>query len=623
MEQEDPVRSKTALGFFPTSFFGRSKIIQKKDPVADCDTNGSKTTSKKIDESKRTISNTSSDITNKNVPGESRNDELDDTITGNENDDTEDDNIGQENEKIARKSTLYFDNIGSKFLKLVKVGGGGIGMTSKKSKDYSENEQVLSDIVATVRDQIEQGSDSELKDTLPDIIKLMNSYRGKMTEVAQKYLGSINFNKLSPTAVLYYIEREDETKNPSWKRRQHRYNPELKMEKVHELYDALQVAKLCYADTADEIRSSLLNQKVQYELVYVNVQSSPGQPANFLAVQRDQHSFRRGFNQRGKVLSSTLRVIIGVRGTKTTADAITDLLCDTVEYNGGTAHAFIVESGKYLANKHRALIEDLRIKSGKKKVVVTLIGHSLGAGAASIAGMELHNYANASVTGRQSIKSTMQVKVIGFGCPAIVSENLAREATYITTVINDADVVPRMSGITVTNLLLDIMSFNWMEYVQRDIQYTLNELQRRHSRIFKETTRQKITETIESILQKHLQNTMLKDRPEPRMVPEVYPPGQCIHLYRDGCGITGCYVPNTYFSDIDISRRMIDGTSQIVRVALFRIYSCGTDDFLFLFLVEQINQTIYFILAMSSRCWNLPVKMKEITISVLMDENSS
>ena len=512
---------------------------------------------------------------------ESRNDDLEnETIECQINEEEMGEDVtNQEDEKNLRKSSMFFDNIGTKFLGVVSVGG-------KRVKGSNENEQVLSDIVASIREQIEQGSDRETKDSLPDIIKLLTEYRGKMTEVAKKYFGSINLNKLSPSAVLYYTEREDEVKNPSWKRRQHRYMSEVKIAKIHDLYDSLKLAQLCYADTADEIRIGLQQQKTPYDLVYVNVQSSPGQPANFVAVQQDQHSFRRGFNKKEKVLSSSLRVIIGVRGTKSASDAITDLLCDTVEYNGGLAHSFILESGKYIAEKHRTLIEDLREKSGKKKVIVTLIGHSLGAGAASIAGIELYNYAqnqcspNGSVkVGRQSksVKPTMEVKVIGFGCPALLSENLARDASYITTIVNDADVVPRLSGISVTNLLLDIMSFDWMEYVQRDIQFTLNELQQRHSRIFKETTRQNITQTIESLLSKHLQNTILKDRPEPRMIPELYPPGQCIHLYRDGCGMTGCYVPNTFFSEIDISRRMVDGAygsslANIIKINLVLLF---------------------------------------------------
>ena len=555
MKEVDTARPKKSFGLF--HFGRRSKKLVNDDG------------SQRFATAAFEVECTESSFKKKSIAscGESRNDDLDDSSSKNYNESNViDESNVRESEKIEQNTNKYFDNVGSKLLSAVKISGNGLG-SAKQSKDNNgcENEKVLSDIVATIREQIEQGSDSEAKDTISDIIKLLNAYRGKMTEVAKKYLGSINFNKLSPTAVLYYIEREDEIKNPSWKRRQHRYNAELKIEKVHELYDALKLAQLCYADTADEIRTTLSQQKTPYDLVYANVQSSPGQPANFVAVQRDQHSFRRGFNKNEKVVSTTLRVIIGVRGTKTAADAITDLLCDTVEYNGGLAHSHIVESGKYLANKHRDLIEDLRIKSGKERVVATLIGHSLGAGAASIAGMELHNYAisndinNAKCKSRRQSKNpTFEVKVIGFGCPALVSENLAREATYITTVVNDSDVVPRMSGVSVTNLVLDIMSFNWMEYIQRDIQHALNELQRRHSRIFKEVTRQKITETIESLLNKHLKSTILTERPQ-RVIPEVYPPGRCIHLYRDGCGITGCYVPNSFFSDIDITRRMIDG----------------------------------------------------------------
>ena len=43
-----------------------------------------------------------------------------------------------------------------------------------------------------------------------------------------------------------------------------------------------------------------------------------------------------------------------------------------------------------------------------------------------------------------------------------------------------------------------------------------------------------------------------------RLTPELYPPGQCIHFYRDGFGISAAVTPNSYFGDIDVSRRMID-----------------------------------------------------------------
>jgi Lipase (class 3) len=434
-------------------------------------------------------------------------------------------------ETKTKNASIFLEGMANNFLKLVKGG--------TKKKD--EEQATISDIVACVRERIEQG-DAEESSTLSEIIQMLGDYKGKIGEVSKKYVGAINLGKLSPTAVMYYLEREDEIKNPSWKRRQHRFSPGIRISKVHELNDYLDLALLCYADTADAIRDGLNTCKTPYDVVYVNVRSSPGQPANFVAVKRDQSS-----SHPMKKISPNLRVIIGIRGTKTAADAITDLLCDTVDYKGGKAHSFIVESGKYVAEKHRGLLEELRVKAGKKKVKVTLIGHSLGAGAASIAGMELH-----------SSSPTMEVHVIGFGCPALVSKDLAEKATYITTVVNDADVVPRMSGIAVANLLLDIMALDWMPYAKRDIQYSLDELQRRHSKIFSETTAKKITQTVEPLLEKHLKGTILKDRPA-RLEPEVFPPGKCIHFYRDGSGISGSYVPNTFFAEIDVTRRMIDG----------------------------------------------------------------
>jgi pimeloyl-ACP methyl ester carboxylesterase len=468
------------------------------------------------------------------ISDEPRNLSVQESASGYESEESESEkcaNEGNAKAEVGNAQKTSLDFMVNNFLKLVK------GETQKK-----EQEQTISDIVAGVRDQIEQG-DTEESSSLSEIIKVVGEYKEKLGEVATKYVGSINLSKLSPTAVMYYLEREDEVKNPSWKRRQHRFSPNIKIEKVHELNDALILAYLCYADTVDEIRDGLDKYKTPYDLVYVNMRSSPGQPANFVAVKRDQSS-----SHRMKKISPNLYVIIGVRGTKTAADAITDLLCDTVEYKGGRAHSFILESGKYVADKHRGLLEELRVKSGKAKVKVTLVGHSLGAGAASIAGMELYN-----------TSPKLEVKVIGFGCPALVSSDLAEKATYITTVVNDTDIVPRLSGITVANLLLDIMAFNWMPYAQRDIQYTLEELQKRHSRIFKETTAKKVTQTVEPLLEKHLKGTLLKDRAA-RFEPEVFPPGKCIHFYRDGSGVSGSYVPNTFFSEIDVTRRMIDGT---------------------------------------------------------------
>jgi hypothetical protein len=38
----------------------------------------------------------------------------------------------------------------------------------------------------------------------------------------------------------------------------------------------------------------------------------------------------------------------------------------------------------------------------------------------------------------------------------------------------------------------------------------------------------------------------------------LFPPGTCIHFYRDGSGITGSQPPCTFFDEIDVARTMVD-----------------------------------------------------------------
>lgn len=359
-------------------------------------------------------------------------------------------------------------------------------------------------------------------------------------------MGDIDFRKMSPTAVAYFLEHQDERKNPSWKRRSHRFCPSVSTDTIHDLNDALFLSLLSYADTAEEIREGLDGFKTPYELAACTVLSDPGEPAHFVAVKRDQKS-----NSKYKRVSSSLKVVIGVRGTKSAADAITDLLCDTAEYRGGKAHAMILKAGKYIAEKHIELLDRLRETAGKKTVKITLIGHSLGAGAASIAGMEIKAMEHPKMIVKQ---------VIGFGCPALLSEELAEEtSSFITTVVNDSDVVPRMSGVSVANLLLDIMAFDWYDYAETDLHNALAELRKRHSFLIRDSTVTRIEQAVLPLLKNHMESTIIPKRTE-RLTPEVYPPGSCIHFYHDGRGVSASYVPNTFFAEVDVTRRMIDGS---------------------------------------------------------------
>ena len=400
---------------------------------------------------------------------------------------------------------------------------------------FKRRDETIQEIVAKVRENREEG---DIEDTvsLTQLFTMLNDYGEQVQRVAERFVGGLDLTQFNPTSLMYFLEYEDERKNPSWKRRAHRFCPGIDMSYVESLYKGLMMAELCYADSIDQIREGLESDvNDPYELVYVDLQSAPGEPAHFIAVKRDQ-----------KVWSSKLQVVMGVRGTKTVADALTDLLCDTTDYKGGAAHAFIVKGGKFLVEKHTKLLEDLCRRAGKSSIQLDIVGHSLGAGAGSIAGIEFNE------------KQNFDVQVLGFGCPALLSKDLAEKYSFITTIINDSDIVPRLSGISMANLLLEIMEFDWFKYSLRDVTHALDEIHKRQPTFFPRELCQKILSSVEPVLKSFCEST-IKQKKSIKIKPDLYPPGRCVHFYRDGYGVSAAIVPNDFFESIDFNRRMIDG----------------------------------------------------------------
>ena len=267
------------------------------------------------------------------------------------------------------------------------------------------------------------------------------------------------------------------------------------------------------------------------------------------------------------------------QGTKTIGDVITDLICDAAEYRNGTAHAGILDSGKYLATRHEQLIEQL-LELSKEKAAsgsgrgnnnattmkLTLIGHSLGAGAASIAGMEWRDkFVNNNNRNRKKEDGTdddgpnLDLHVYGFGCPALLSQNISESTReFITTIVADYDCIPRMSTATLLNAILNIGEYNWLPYARRDIKEFIEQVvQPYFPLLISESNKSKILQYLDDIMS----DPSMINIPTPtqkRMNVTLYPPGTCIHLYTDGYGVSGAQVPCTFFNELDISRRMID-----------------------------------------------------------------
>jgi hypothetical protein len=152
-------------------------------------------------------------------------------------------------------------------------------------------------------------------------------------------------------------------------------------------------------------------------------------------------------------------------------------------------------------------------------------------------------------------KDTIDVKVLGFGCPALLSKDLAQKAEKIvTTVIADSDCVPRMSMATMVNALMNITELDWTPYARRDFEETVSEVQRMLPSLVSDSTRWKILNNLNGVLP---DPASFKHDPR-RMDVVLFPPGKCIHFYRDGVGVTGSIVPCTFFDELEVTRRLVD-----------------------------------------------------------------
>jgi hypothetical protein len=263
---------------------------------------------------------------------------------------------------------VEFQEMMSTVMNLIKgrVGGG-------------ESKGTLEDMVDKARSLSEQGGVSD-KTSLTEVLDVTQKAAKALDATMVAFLGDStkSLPVPYPTNLFYFIEREDERKNPSWRRRVHRFCTGIDVSMMDELHTKLELAALAYSDSLVEIRSKLALPSLQYELLYCAMDSYPGKPSHFVAIKKtDQSQSKGGFWKS----NDPLEVILVVRGTKTISDVITDLLSHPEDYRGGKAHSGILQSGLYLANRHDNLWQELSKLSGsRRKIKLTLIGHSLGAG---------------------------------------------------------------------------------------------------------------------------------------------------------------------------------------------------------------------------------------------------
>ena len=375
-----------------------------------------------------------------------------------------------------------------------------------------------------------------------EVRKLFVDFFQESMEQLKNHFKDVSFEHLSAISVLYFIERMDEVKNPSWKRRKHRYHKQVPIDSIIELHNALYLAQLAYAGSVDVIEAGLhdfLNNT--HKLIYATTEGLPGEPGHFIAIRKETGKNKKGLLSKlglKKEEDKPLEVVMAVRGTKELGDILSDTLLDAADFKDGTAHSGVSKSGAWLAAEHLEMLRSLLDASNRKKLKLTLIGHSLGAGAAAIAAMYFND------------EDWIDATSIGFGCPALL--DLAQSVAvkdYVVTVVTDSDIVPRLSGAVMVNTFLDISSYDWTAKALEDLELVLD--------WSKLPNKEGILKWADSTMSKN-------DRPffdevtKSRVEQVLYPPGTCIHVYRDGVGFAATYTPCFFFDTIDLSRTMID-----------------------------------------------------------------
>eukprot|EP00898_Chlorokybus_atmophyticus_P005178 jgi/Chlat1/5661/Chrsp37S05467 len=165
-------------------------------------------------------------------------------------------------------------------------------------------------------------------------------------------------------------------------------------------------------------------------------------------------------------------IVLCVRGTSSVQDLLTDLASSAEEVrknqNGDGAeceyaHLGMMEAARWLLRQEAQTLIDLMKENPRYSL--RIIGHSLGAGAGALAAMLLRESEVVQAAGI----NTKKITCIAFAPPACVSRNLASKLSrYVTSVVNQYDIIPRVSIHTLERLRNEILLADWGEALQSE-----------------------------------------------------------------------------------------------------------------------------------------------------------
>lgn len=159
-------------------------------------------------------------------------------------------------------------------------------------------------------------------------------------------------------------------------------------------------------------------------------------------------------------------VILGIRGTHTVYDLITDIVSlsneETVTFESYTTHFGVAEAAQFfLSHEMHTIRRCLHKHQGFR---LRLVGHSLGAATASVLAIMLRKKSSKELGFDPEI-----VSAVGYATPPCVSKVLAESCCdYVSTVVMEDDVIPRLSVASLKRLRNEILLTDWAKVLEKE-----------------------------------------------------------------------------------------------------------------------------------------------------------
>ncbi|XP_058084225.1 uncharacterized protein LOC131231890 isoform X3 [Magnolia sinica] len=208
---------------------------------------------------------------------------------------------------------------------------------------------------------------------------------------------------------------------------------------VQDLIYHTELAKGCYKENAAGLaRNSMLRER------------------NVLKFVKDSSILRPGYYI-GTDIRNKL-VVLGIRGTHTVYDIITDMVSSSdqeITFEGFSTHFGTGEAARWFLRHEMGTIRKCLEKHPGFRL--RLVGHSLGGAAAALLAILLRKRSEKELGFSPDI-----VSAIGFGTPPCVSKELAENcASYVSTVVLQDDIIPRLSAASLARLRNEILQTDW------------------------------------------------------------------------------------------------------------------------------------------------------------------